>query len=167
MSSLQNVAVKKLEQYLMQISLCVKLLSNDQFWWRANDHCNSVGNLLLHLNGNVRQWIGTGLGAVPYDRDRPAEFAERRPLAGEELLARLSETVGQACNIIGDLPADSLSGVYSIQQREVTGLVAIFHVVEHFAFHTGQIIQVTKEMLDVDLSFYDAQGRRRTPNTYP
>ena len=91
MTVLQTVAVQKLEMYLSQISRCVHLLSTDQLWWRANEHCNSVGNLLLHLNGNMRQWICAGLGGIEYDRDRPSEFAERRRLPsrrGQRVLHR-------------------------------------------------------------------------------
>ena len=152
-------AETKLGKYMAQIGRCAGLLSGEQLWTRANEHCNSVGNLLLHLNGNVRQWIVSGLGGAPLDRERPAEFSEEGPLPAERVLGDLAETIRSAREVIKRLDDASLARRYEIQRREVTGLIAVFHAVEHFAFHTGQIIQITKELCAVDLSLYDEQGR--------
>jgi uncharacterized damage-inducible protein DinB len=150
----------KLAQHLAQIARCVALLNHERLWERENAHANSVGNLLLHLTGNVRQWIVAGIGGEPFGRDRPAEFAARGGRSGAELLAELERTVAQAREIIRGADADRLRGSLSIQGYTVTGLRAIFHVVEHFSFHTGQIVHITKVLKDVDLSSYDAQGQR-------
>ena len=86
----------KLADHLAQIVRCVGLLGPGEIWRRSNTHTNSVGNLVLHLTGNVRQWIVGGLGGEQIERDRPAEFAERGPLPAAELLAALEGTVGRA-----------------------------------------------------------------------
>lgn len=160
---LKSVADRTLNEHGGQISRCVRLLDADQVWARVNKNCNSVGNLLLHLNGNLRQWIVSGLGGTTLDRDRPAEFSERGPLPADELLAALTETVAAARATIANLDSASLAKRYQIQQRDVSGIRAVFHAVEHFAFHTGQIIQITKELRNVDLSLYDEHGQRLAP----
>lgn len=159
----RGVADRTLKEHAAQISRCVQLLDAEQVWARANENCNSVGNLLLHLNGNLRQWIVSGLGGTEFDRDRPAEFAQRGPLPADELLAALTETVAAARTTITNLDSDALAKRYQIQQRDVSGVRAVFHAVEHFAFHTGQIIQITKQLRNVDLSLYDEHGQRLAP----
>jgi len=152
---------QKLADYHAQIAHCVDLLSPAEVWQRANDHSNSVGNLLLHLRGNVMMWIVAGLGGRAFERDRPAEFAQREPLSIEPIMQRLAVAVHDADALIAGLSDDALTRSYEIQNYRVTGLEAVYHVVEHFAFHTGQIITMTKAIKDCDLSLYDAQGHRR------
>jgi uncharacterized damage-inducible protein DinB len=151
----------KLTDHLAQVVRCVGLLGPDELWQRANAHTNSVGNLVLHLTGNVRQWIVGGLGGEQIERDRPAEFAERGPLPAAELLGGLEGTVGRALEVLAGLNAGVLEARHTIQGYGVSGLSAVFHVVEHFAFHTGQIVHMTKVLKDVDLSLYDAHGHKR------
>jgi len=62
------------EHYLPKILAAVDQLSDEDLWWRPNAVSNSVGNLMLHLSGNVRQWIVSGLGGAPDDRVRQLEF---------------------------------------------------------------------------------------------
>ncbi len=157
------VADRTLNEHAAQISRCVRLLDAAQVWEGINENCNSVGNLLLHLNGNLRQWIVSGLGGTAFDRDRPAEFSQRGPLPGDEMLAALTETVAAARTTIARLDSTALAKRYQIQQRDVSGIRAVFHAVEHFAFHTGQIIQITKQLRNVDLSLYDEHGQRLKP----
>ena len=150
----------KLADHLAQIVRCVGLLSPDELWHRANAHANSVGNLVLHLTGNVRQWIVGGLGGATIARDRPAEFAERGPLPAAEILGALERTVRSAREVLAGLDVAALEAPHTIQGYEVSGLIALLHVVEHFAFHTGQIVHMTKVLKDVDLALYDAQGHK-------
>lgn len=153
-------ACQKLEQGLSQILRCAKLLDPAEIWRRPNEHSNSIGNLILHLAGNVRQWIVANIGGEPFDRDRPAEFAERGPKPTSEITANLDNVVRRAMQVIARLQPQDLSLRRTIQGYDVTTLVAVFHVVEHFSYHAGQIIYATKAMKNVDLSLYDAQGRK-------
>lgn len=149
-----------LEQNMRQIERCAALLGDERAWHRSNEHCNSVANLLLHLNGNVSQWILVGVGqGDPVQRDRPAEFAARGPGPVAPLSAALRETIDRAREIILRQDASELSTELEIQGYRVTSAAAIYHVGEHFSFHAGQIVHITKTLLNVDLSLYDAQGR--------
>jgi uncharacterized damage-inducible protein DinB len=121
-----------------------------------------VGNLALHLSGNVRQWIISGLGGTPDRRQRDKEFAERGPLPRRQVLARLEKTVSEACRVLKRLGPRHLDSAYFIQGFRVTGFEAISHVTEHFAYHTGQIIFATKLLRRADLGFTRLPGERRT-----
>lgn len=150
----------KLHSDMGQITRCAGLLTDEQAWSRPNEHCNSAANLILHLTGNVSQWICAGLGGDEISRDRPAEFAARQVHPVRPLTEALQRTIERAIAVISALDEAALAKHHTIQKYEVSGLLAVFHVVEHFSFHTGQIIHITKSILDVDLSLYDAQGRR-------
>jgi uncharacterized damage-inducible protein DinB len=159
-SAFTAYATGRLDDCLANIERCVGLLTVEQTWQRPNDVSNSVGVLVLHLTGNVRQWIVSGLGGEPFDRDRPAEFAERGPLPTEQTLAPFRDVITRANQVIASLAREQLEQNYPIQGRTVTGVAAVFHVVEHFSFHTGQIVSMTKLFTGKDLSLYDAQGQR-------
>jgi hypothetical protein len=149
-----NFSADKLAQLMSRIDACVQNLTPEQIWTRAERHQNAVGNLLLHLNGNVRQWILHGVDGQPDVRDRDAEFAAEGEAGAAELLARLRITVGEAAAVFRALPHERLMERIRIQGYEVTVLVAIYHVVEHFAGHTFQIIYATKLFTGEDLGFY-------------
>lgn len=140
--------------FLPKLRACVKLLSDEQIWWRANENTNSVGNLLLHLAGNVRQWIIAGMGTAEDTRKRDAEFSARGPIPGNELLEKLESAVTEAVAVLDSVDRTRLLEKRPIQIYDVTGLQAIFHVVEHFSYHTGQIIYITRLLKNVDLKFY-------------
>jgi uncharacterized damage-inducible protein DinB len=143
------------EDYLPKIERCLELLTDEQIWWRANPQSNSIGNLLLHLSGNVRQWIVVSLGGAADARDRDSEFAQRNIVPRDELLARLKQTLSEADATLAKFDVDKLLERHVIQGLNVTALEAIFHVVEHFSMHTGQIIMMAKMFAEVDLEFYD------------
>lgn len=144
--------------HLPRIERCFELLSQEQIWWRPNPASNSAGNLALHLAGNVRQWIVSSLGGEQDTRRRDQEFAERGPLPRSELVKVLNASVKDACRVLRRLSGTELARVYVIQRLNVTGLNAVFHVVEHFAFHTGQIIFISKQQLGSDLEFTHLPG---------
>ncbi len=146
--------------YLPRIAGCLNRLSDRQVWQRSHPTSNSVGNLVLHLAGNVRQWIISGLGGAPDRRDRDLEFAERGPISRARLKARLERAAREARQVLRGLRAADLARRYSIQKYDVTGLVAVSHVIEHFAYHTGQIIFATKALLGEDLGFTRLPGER-------
>jgi len=148
------------EDFLPKIERCINLLTNEQVWWRANPESNSIGNLLLHLSGNARQWIVCGLGGAPDARDRDREFAQREMVPREELLALLKQTLSEVDGTLANFDPGRLLERRTIQALEVTALAAILHVVEHFSMHTGQIILLTKLMTASDLRFYDFEGNK-------
>lgn len=141
------------EVYPPRINRCLNLLSEEEIWWRPNPSSNSVGNLVLHLQGNVRQWIISGLGRQPDRRNRDQEFAETGPMPRRTLLSGLSKTLKEADEVLAKLSTTDLVRMFSIQGYNVTGLEAVCHVAEHFAFHAGQIIFVTKLKCGKDLRF--------------
>lgn len=146
--------------YLPKIERCLELLGDDQIWWRSNSESNSIGNLVLHLSGNARQWIVSGVGGANDVRARSQEFAERSLIPRDELLKRLRETVADANDVLRRLDPATLLEQRRIQGCDVTLLDAIFHVVEHFSMHAGQIIYITKLLSVSDLHFYDQPGHR-------
>jgi uncharacterized damage-inducible protein DinB len=155
-----DYAKNRLDESLKQIEKCLRLLTVEQVWQRPNEVSNAVGNLVLHLTGNVRLWIVASFGGEPYQRNRPAEFGQREPLPTEQILGGLRETVDKAGRVITGLSPEVLARPITIQGYQETGLTAVFHVVEHFSLHTGQIVYATKLLTGKDLSLYDAQGRR-------
>ena len=138
-----------------RIEDCLGRLSSEQVWSRNSDNQNAAGNIVLHLCGNLRQWIIGGVGGQPDVRDRDAEFAARGGLQPAELAARLKATVSEAAEVIRALPVERLGERKTIQKvYETTLMEAIYHVVEHFAQHTGQIIFATKLLTGEDLGYY-------------
>jgi len=156
-------AADKLAENVRRIEACLTELPPLSLWARESEAENAVGNLLLHLDGNVRQWILSGVGAEPDARDRPSEFAARSGADASVLLSQLRRTVGEAVDLIRALPHRRLTEQVSIQGYDTTVLSAIFHVVEHFSGHTYQIILLTKRFTGKNLGFYsylDKTGRR-------
>lgn len=141
------------KQSLPRIVKCLQELSEEEIWWRPNSSSNSAGNLVLHLCGNVHQWIISGLGGAEDKRERDREFAEQGPIPRQVLVAQLRRTVRDACRVLARLSDDLLSRKYVIQGFHVTGLDAAFGVTEHFGYHTGQIIFITKLKRAHDLRF--------------
>ncbi len=153
-SEFLNFSAEKLTQLIRRIETCVEMLTPEQLWMRNAANSNAVGNLLLHLNGNVRQWILHGVDGQADHRKRDSEFAAEGGLGAEELLARLRATVEEAVTLFRALPAERLLERIRPQGYEGTVLAAIYHVVEHFAGHTFQIMLLTKQFSGEDLGFY-------------
>lgn len=145
---------KKLRQLLSRIHACLEMLDEERLWLRAGDSSNSIANLCLHLSGNVRQWILHGIAGQPDTRARDAEFAARDGADKAALWDLLSSTVQEACSVLDQLPAEDLTRTVCPQNYKVSVLEAVYHVVEHFAQHTGQILYATKALTGADLGFY-------------
>ena len=143
-----------LSEYLSKLATSLATIQQDDVWWRPNEASNSIGNLLLHLRGNVTQWIIGGVGRRPFQRARPEEFSARDGATSEELLAQLTSSVQEACGIIALQNEDSLLERRQIQGYDVSVLDAIYHVVEHFSMHTGQIILLAKARGSSDLRLW-------------
>ena len=144
-----------LGDYLPKIERCLEKLSDEQIWWRANEESNSIGNLILHLCGNARQWIVCGVGAAPDARNRDAEFAQRELISRDELVTLLRSTLSDVDATLQSVDPSTLLEYRKIQGNNVDILEAVFHVTEHFSMHTGQIIMLTKMMTSDDLRFYE------------
>jgi len=142
-------------EYMPRLLRCLDELSDDDIWWRPNESANSVGNLILHLSGNVEQWINAGLGGAVSSRDRAAEFSHSRPVQRNELIGKISDVMQRADGTLAAFDPSRLMEKRKIQVYEVTCLDALSHVVEHFAQHLGQVIFITKLRKGVDLKFYD------------
>jgi len=146
------------EDFLPKNERCLERLTDEQIWWRPNEQSNSIGNLLLHLSGNARQWIVCGVGGAPDSRDRAGEFAQRDVIAREDLHSLLKRTLADVDATLAQFDANQLLERRSIQGLDVSVLEAILHVVEHFSMHTGQIILLTKLLTSSDLHFYGFEG---------
>jgi hypothetical protein len=145
---------KLIEHYWTRLRACVESLTDEQIWWRPNEASNSIGNLILHLNGNVRQWLVASFNRTEDDRDRPTEFATDSGLSASELLARLGATMDEAAGVLRRLTEADLVAPFEIQGYHVSGLEAVYQVVEHFGLHYGQIAYITKSLSARDLGFY-------------
>jgi len=160
-----DCSVRRLNQLASRIDDCLGRLDDGQVWFRGGENQNAIGNLVLHLTGNVRQWIVSGVGGAPDVRDRDAEFAASGGAGVEELRRRLRAAVHEAAAVVAGVAPERLAERLRIQGYDVTVLEAIYHVVEHFAQHTGQILLVTKAATGEDLGYYahlskGAHGRK-------
>jgi uncharacterized damage-inducible protein DinB len=147
-------SIDTLRQHCGRIETCVGKLTAEQVWARGSANENAIGNLVLHLCGNVRQWIIAGVGGASDVRQRDREFAARGGVAVDELLAKLRSTVEEAVAVLERVTAERLAEPLVIQAYDTTGLTAIYHVVEHFSGHAGQIVFATKMLTGEDLGFY-------------
>ena len=157
------------DEYRVKMRRAVEAIPPDRIWWRPNEQSNSVGNLLIHLAGNLRQWILSGVGGQPQTRDRAGEFAARTGDDAQALLAELDEVLDAVDAVLGGLTEARLADRSGIQGRDITVLEAVFHVTEHFSMHLGQVIVIAKLLAPGEVRFYeDAGGLARplwTPHT--
>jgi uncharacterized damage-inducible protein DinB len=152
-------STKKLRQMCAHIESCLARLTDGQIWSRGAAHENSIGNLVLHLCGNVRQWIGAGVGGEQDIRDRDREFSTRAGMTTADLLSHLKQTVDHAVAIVDRVTPARLLDEINPQTGQVSVLEAIYQVVGHFQQHTGQIIFATKMLAGEDLGIWRKQER--------
>jgi uncharacterized damage-inducible protein DinB len=155
-TALGREASRQFTEYLRKITSCVNLLGEDEVWWRANPGCNPVGNLLLHLTGNLSQWVLAGLGGEGFDRDRAAEFSAAGGPDRDALLTRLGEVVSRAARVAESVSEGDLQRRLTIQGMERDGFGVLFHAVEHMGYHTGQIVHIAKQIAGTreEIEFY-------------
>lgn len=144
-----------LNEYLPKFQRCFDELSEEELWWRVNETDNSVGNIVLHLCGNIRQWIIAGVGGAEDIRERAKEFSEHTHIPKNELLKKLETTLQEADVVLQQLDTSTLLEMRHIQIFDVTILELISHVVEHFSYHLGQIVYITKMKKGIDMKFYN------------
>jgi uncharacterized damage-inducible protein DinB len=160
---LRHARFRLLEDYFVKIASAIESLDEEQIWRRPNESSNSVGNLLLHLSGNVRQWIISGIGGVEDIRDRASEFAARGSATRGELVELVRAALDEANAVLAGIENECaaansdepLQRICMPQSYEVTVHDAIFHVVEHFSYHAGQIVFAAKWLAEGQVSFYD------------
>lgn len=145
------------EEYLPRIHKALAALKKEDLWWRPHGDTTSIGSLLRHLRGNIGQWVVSGLGGKDDSRDRKAEFAGAPEQDAAALMEDLEATLAEACAVIASLDAKKLAAEHPIQGYRVTGLRAVFHIVEHFSWHAGQITWIAKLRAGEGhgLAFYD------------
>jgi uncharacterized damage-inducible protein DinB len=148
-NNLNDVALEALRSRITrilptQVRSCIEQLTDEQLWWRPNEHANSVGNLVLHLSGSMRHHLSRGVGGIEYKRDRPAEFAERGPMSKAQLIATFDEAISEATQILESFDTSRLLGPTDEPSYVPTVFDAIFNIAIHLATHTGQIVYVTK-----------------------
>lgn len=150
---LNEIHLRICQESIPRIEKCLKLLDKEQVNYRPNDSSNSIANLVLHLEGNCRQWLLNNLFAVPYQRNRVFEFDAREvePAVLKDKLKTLKQDVLHACRI-GDIK--DLEQIIEIQGISTTVFGAAVHAIEHFSYHTGQIALFTKLLKNQDLGFY-------------
>jgi uncharacterized damage-inducible protein DinB len=151
------------KEYPIKLRHCVNALPRATVWARPNQSSNSVGNLLVHLTGNVTEWILGGVGGQSIKRYRAGEFAQREGADAPTLLDNLEAVLREADSVLAGLTAEDLERSIIIQDRDTTVLGAIYHVVEHFAMHTGQIVLLTKIYAPGKIRFYEDAGGSARP----
>ena len=151
------------KEYPIKLRHCVDALPRATVWARPNQTSNSVGNLLVHLTGNVTEWILGGVGGQSVSRNRASEFAQTEGSDAGTLLDNLEAVLREADSVLASLRAQDLERSITIQGRETTILGAIYHVVEHFAMHTGQIVLMTKIYAPGKIRFYEDAGGLARP----
>jgi uncharacterized damage-inducible protein DinB len=137
---------------------CLEQLSECEVWQRPNENSNSIGNLVLHLCGNARQWLIAGLGAEKDDRNRQQEFGERGPIATQDLVAKLNSLSTDIDTLLDQLDVSIHTRKNTVQGFEESGFAILLHVVEHFSYHVGQISYVVKLRKDINLNYYGDQN---------
>jgi uncharacterized damage-inducible protein DinB len=145
-------------EYPTKIRLALSPIDEQVIWKRANAESNSIGNLMLHLAGNIRQWIVGGVAGTDTERDREGEFAATGGFMKSELIAALDSSVRDADKVLASLTESDLERSVVIQGRDTTVIAAIYHVVEHFSMHTGQIIMLAKMFAPGTVKFYENAG---------
>ena len=151
------------KEYPIKLRHCINALPASVVWARPNATSNSIGNLLVHLAGNVSEWILGGVGGQTVNRYRSEEFARTEGGEGAELLDNLEAVLSDADAVLSRLTAADLERAITVQARETTVLGAIYHVVEHFSMHTGQIVLLTKIYAPGRIQFYEDDGGLAQP----
>ncbi len=149
-----NDCINHLAEYTKRVQICLDLISEEQVWRKPNTSSNTIGNLILHLCGNMTQYVLSSIGGIPDNRERDQEFAATGGYTKNELFTKLSTVVASVSEIIRQQDHISLLKTRIVQGFTKTGLSIILHITEHYSYHTGQIALLTKLMTNKDLGFY-------------
>jgi len=141
-----------------RIKTCIELLDDEEVWQRPNESSNSIGNLVLHLCGNMTQYIISALGKNEDKRDRDSEFSAMEGYSAAELLEKMKTVTDECIKIIKGLSEQQLMARYEVQGYQLSGIAVMIHVTEHYSYHTGQIVFLTKSLKDIDTGFYKGKN---------
>jgi uncharacterized damage-inducible protein DinB len=147
----------RLDENTRMNAISLKQVLDEDIWKRPNESLNSIGNLILHICGNMTQYVISSLGGIEDIREREMEFTTKSEYTKNELLQKLAETVEMAKRIINDAKADQLVRKREVQGFYFSGIGVVLHAVEHYSYHTGQIAFWVKQLKNMDLGFYDGQ----------
>ncbi|EAQ40064.1 hypothetical protein MED134_04904 [Dokdonia sp. MED134] len=151
-------AIFRLEENVRMISIALSKVVEEELWTKQNQSLNTLGNQLLHICGNMTQYIVSGLGGNPDERNREEEFSTEDGFTKDELLQRLLLTVQTATTIIDDATPENLLKKRKVQGFDLSGIGIVLHAVEHFSYHTGQIAMQVKLVIDQPLGFYEGMN---------
>ena len=154
---IRETKYRLLEESIPRLHKCLDKLSEAEIWYRPNTHTVSIGNLVLHLNGNVRQWLISGLGGAPDLRRRQQEFDKMGPIPTSELKEMLDILENDIEVVLEGLSKSDLITERTIQGYKSSGVSILVHVVEHFSYHVGQVTIMVKSRKDVDMGYYQGQ----------
>ncbi len=143
------------EESMVRLKKCLAELTEAQIWYRPNKSSNSVGNLVLHLHGNVRQWVVAGLGKNKDVRERQLEFDEQGPVSTKKMLADMNQLMVEVNAILDKTTSADLLEVRNVQGFQESGLSILVHITEHFSYHVGQMTYIVKMLKDKDMGYYD------------
>jgi len=153
----REVRRRMVEESIPRIIKCMASVSSEELWHRPNEQTVSMGNLVLHLIGNVRQWLIAGMGTLPYQRNRDMEFTSTEAISHMDLAIQLEALGRDIEDTLNQLTEADLSRSYSVQGFEETGIAILMHVMEHFSYHTGQITYAVKSRKNLDMGYYAGQ----------
>lgn len=154
---IKEAEFRLLEESIPRLHKCLDTLTDQEIWYRPNSNTVSIGNLVLHLCGNVRQWLISGLGGAADHRQRQQEFDETGPLPTNELHQMLDQLTAEIKAVLEGLTETSLVSEYLVQGNSVSGVSILVHVVEHFSYHVGQVTILVKSRKNVDMGYYEGQ----------
>ncbi len=157
--------VRFIDENTLKIKSCLKELNEKDIWLRPNEHVNSIGNIILHLCGNIRQYVISSIGGKADIRERDLEFSTKDGFTSSELEVKLLSTVEEAKSTIVSASLENLARQRIVQKTSYTGIGIIIHITEHYSYHTGQIILLTKLFKNIDMGFYGGKdlNEKNTP----
>jgi uncharacterized damage-inducible protein DinB len=159
---LDEVRRRLVEESVGRLRKCIAMLSEEEIWFRPNEHTVSIGNLVLHLCGNLRQWVLAGLAHQPDNRVRRLEFEERGPLPTTDLMEQLDAVIRDVDHFLSSVTPAMLVQCHRVQGFEESGMAILIHVTEHFSYHVGQITYAVKSRKNVDTRYYDGVDLNKT-----
>ncbi|MEZ4772463.1 MAG: DinB family protein [Bacteroidia bacterium] len=155
---LNEIRRRLFDEGIPRAKKCLNLLTEEEIWYRPNENSNAMGNLILHLNGNVRQWIISALGGESDIRVRQSEFDARGNITRAELMAILENLEADLWPVLDNITEEKLVQTYQVQGYSETGIAILIHVVEHFSYHVGQMTYFVKAFKDLDTGYYKGQN---------